>query len=932
MDYSVLSGHYNFYLMFLSFMIAIMASFTALDLARRVTLTDGWRRKLWLTSGAVSMGIGIWAMHFIAMLSFHLTSVKAAYNMVMVGISILVAVLASLGGLFTSSRSRLTLTRLLLGGILMGFAISGMHYIGMAAMEGVAIRYSPGLFVLSFVIAIASSMLALLLAFRLRGNVPLFMHVKKVGSGIIMGFGISGMHYTGMAAAHFTPIPLENTMSSFTVDPFFLAICVAVGSGVILKIVLFTSYFADKRLAEQMAFNGSILEKAIDCIVLTDREGKVTEFNPAAELTFGYERMEMMGQPLIKLIVLPPFLANRSVVEFLELTSSGAIDNRIETQAVHADGYEITVELTVTQVSLHGMTQYTIYMRDITDRKLVEGALKESEERYRRLVDFSPEAIVVHRNGKIVFANEATVRMLGVPDTTFLFGHSVYDWVGEDRKEEVTAWLHAIEYAEDPAGPIELEIMKYDGERIEIEANSILIQIEGKSFIQTIARDITEKKRSERTVKQMAYYDGLTGLPNRNKFNDLVTHSLEFAFTHELLVAIMFIDVDRFKHINDTLGHPVGDLLLKELAKRLSRCVRDSDTASRLGGDEFIVLLPNTTRDQAAIVAKRMMDAIAKPFAIEGNSIVVTTSIGIAMYPNDGETSEALIKNADLAMYEAKELGKNSFRFYNQRMNMTAARKLALEQGLRGGLERGEFILHYQPKMSLSTEQIVGVEALIRWEHPELGTVGPVEFIPLAEQSGLIVPMGEWTLRTACRQNQAWQLKGYPPMRVAVNLSMLQFKQDDLVDKLKLILQDTGMSPEYLELEITESVAMNNQEQVIEKLQAIKQLGIQISIDDFGTGYSSLSYLNKYPFDTIKIDRSFIRDMREVTSEAAIVQSIIEMAHSLKMNVLAEGVETAEQVAILKAHKCDEMQGFYMCRPLSASSFEAKMLAGKPGG
>lgn len=928
MDHSELTGNYNVYLVVLSYMIAVMSSFTALDMARRVTLSEGWKRRTWLMGGAVAMGVGIWAMHFVAMLAFQI-SVTVTYNTMLVLVSIAVAIVASLGGLYAASRSTFSLQRFLVGGVFMGGAIGGMHYIGMGAMEGVSIRYSSGLFALSIVIAVSASLVALLLAFRFRDNLSLFMHLIKIGSGIIMGFGIIGMHYIGMAAATFTESPTMPNHSNLALDPSVLAVYIAIGSMIVLKIVLISSYFADKRLAEQVAFNGSILESAVDCILMVDADGNITQFNPAVERTFGYGRAELLRKKLDQLIVLSKHPMYGGIREFLALLVDGVVSNRFETYALHTDGYEFAVELTVTRVKNHGTPQYTAYIRDITERKQVEEALKESEERYRRLVDFSPEAIIVHRNGKIIFANEAAARTVGVANSKHLVGRSVYEWVEDERKEDITKWLHAIEYAEEDVGPMEIRITRFDGETIDIEANSILIQNEGKSFIQTIARDITEKKRADNAIKQMAYYDVLTGLPNRNLFNDRVSHSLSLANTHQLHVGIMFIDLDRFKHINDTLGHPVGDLLLKELAYRLTESVRDTDTISRLGGDEFIVLLPNTTHEQAAIVALRMMANIAKPFIIQDQTIFVTASIGIALYPDDGDTPELLIKNADTAMYEAKEQGKNSYRFYNPHMNTTSSRKLELEQGLRRAVEHEQFLLHYQPKIKMDTREIVGVEALIRWQHPELGYISPNEFISLAEQSGMIVPIGEWTLRTACRQNKAWQDKGYPPMRVAVNLSMLQFRQDDLIGMLIRILRETGMSPQYLELEITESVAMHNQEKVIEKMQMIKQLGIQISIDDFGTGYSSLSNLRKYPFNTIKIDRSFVRDLKGLAEEATIIQSIIEMAHSLRMNVLAEGVETEEQIEVLRTHKCDEVQGFQLGKPLPAELFEQTLLEGK---
>lgn len=661
-----LEGSYNIALIVLSFMIAVMASYTALDMARRVKMAEGWRSTAWLISGATAMGVGIWGMHFIAMLALDLT-VPVTYRLLHVGVSILVAILASLGGLYAGSRSAFSWKRILIGAGFMGAAIAGMHYIGMAAMVGVATQYSPSLVGLSILIAIAASLSALLLSFRFGDDHPLFLHWAKLGSGVIMGGAIVGMHYTGMAAASFTPAYSETGSSIVTTDRSVLAVYVTIATVMVQQIVLIGSYMADKRLAEQIAFNGSILESAIDCILLVDAEGRVTEFNPSAEAAFGISRARALYRGLEQFIVFPePAKAGRTV-EFLVQTSSGEGERRFETYGVHADGYDFPIEVTVSRVRLQGRPLYTVYIRDITVRRQTEAALKESEERYRRLVDSSPEAIFAHRDGIVLFANEATVRLTGVPDSTYLVGRSLYDWVEEGRRDEIGTWLRAIENAEDEAGPIEIRIRGFDGEPVDIEANSIRVRDNGKSFILTIARNVTEKKRLEQSVQQMAYYDGLTGLPNRNLLGELVMSSLETARSYELLVAVMFIDLDGFKHVNDSFGHAVGDMLLKELSQRLAQSVRETDTVSRLGGDEFIVLLPNTTREQAETAAQRMMANIAIPFRYREQSTFVTASIGIAMYPDDGDSAEQLIKHADQAMYEAKEQGKNGYRFFSAR-------------------------------------------------------------------------------------------------------------------------------------------------------------------------------------------------------------------------------------------------------------------------
>ena len=431
-----------------------------------------------------------------------------------------------------------------------------------------------------------------------------------------------------------------------------------------------------------------------------------------------------------------------------------------------------------------------------------------------------------------------------------------------------------------------------------------------------LMKAITE--RTQANLYRLAHFDALTGLPNRLLFLDRLSQMMAQANRNERLVAIMLLDLDRFKAINDTLGHTMGDLLLKGVAERLAGCVRGDDTVARLGGDEFIVLLPEIRYiEDAATVARKILNALAQPFPLDGHEIFIGTSIGIALYPFDEELN-ALLRNADTAMYEAKQQGGNNYQFYSAEMNTASLKHLSLEGALRRALERGEFELHYQPQIDLTRGEIVGVEALVRWRHPDLGLLGPMEFIPLAEENGLIVPIGEWVLRTACAQVRAWQEAGLRPIRVAVNLSARQFYQKDLVGTVARILEQTGLDSRYLELEITESCLMQNTQTTVALLTELSRLGVRFSIDDFGTGYSSLSYLKRFPIDTLKIDRSFVCDIGTDPDDAAIVKAIIALAKSLEMHVIAEGVETPEQLHFLRTHGCNEIQGYLVSRPLPA--------------
>jgi diguanylate cyclase (GGDEF)-like protein len=436
-----------------------------------------------------------------------------------------------------------------------------------------------------------------------------------------------------------------------------------------------------------------------------------------------------------------------------------------------------------------------------------------------------------------------------------------------------------------------------------------------------IIEDITERKQMQQDLLHLAHHDNLTHLPNRGLFYDRLSQALAQAHRHEWAVGVMFIDLDRFKIVNDTLGHGVGDLLLQQVAKRLSGCIRAEDTVARLGGDEFAVMLPDLADAQdAAAVARKILGALAAPFQLDGHEVFVTASIGIASYPRDSHDADTLIKHADAAMYRAKDLGKNNYQLYSALLSEQAPERLQLESNLRRALERNEFVLHFQPRANLVTGLITGVEALVRWQLPNGSLVAPADFIPLLEETGLIVPAGEWVLRAACAQVRTWQQDGLEPVPIAVNLSARQFHQQDICEVVTRALHDYAVDPRFLELEITESAAMKNAAEATKTLRALKAIGVHIAIDDFGTGYSSLGYLKRFPIDSLKLDRSFVTDLPDNEEDASIAQAVITMAHALKLKVIAEGVENEAQLAFLAAHGCNEMQGYHLSRPLPAAA------------
>ncbi len=439
-----------------------------------------------------------------------------------------------------------------------------------------------------------------------------------------------------------------------------------------------------------------------------------------------------------------------------------------------------------------------------------------------------------------------------------------------------------------------------------------------------------EKTKADERIEYLASHDSLTNLPNREMFNGMLRRAIDAAARYQRQFALLFIDLDRFKVINDSLGHDAGDMLLVEIGGRLRRALRSSDVVARLGGDEFVVILEETAeRHEVERIAGELLSVLSQPLQLSGHECHTTASIGIAMYPSDGTDMQTLTKNADMAMYLAKEDGKNGFRFFTKEFKTQSIERLTLESALRRALERDQFSLHYQPKIDMASGQITGVEALLRWNHPDLGTVSPVQFIPLAEETGLIVPIGRWVLKEACAQNMAWQRRGLRPVTMAVNLSPRQFADAHLLQDVDEALVASGMSPVLLQLEVTESMVMRNVSRAIKVLDAIQSRGIRLAIDDFGTGYSSMSLMKQFPIDTIKIDRSFVRDLPIDSEDQAIAQAIISMGKALGMTVIAEGVETVEQETFLRNHACDEMQGFLFSKPLPAKQM-ADLLRAEP--
>ena len=570
-----------------------------------------------------------------------------------------------------------------------------------------------------------------------------------------------------------------------------------------------------------------------------------------------------------------------------------------------------------------------ITLHDISRHKRAEQALRLSEERYRMLVEHQSDLVVrVDTDGKLQFASPSFCMMFGI-DEEHLVGRELCPIINNSGQAMMKEAMKRLD-CYPKSCYYEINSQTLDGPRWIGWAMKGVVDEKGRiEAIVGIGRDITERKKAEKEILQLAHYDTLTGLPNRSLFHDRLSQAISLASRNGSALAVLFLDLDRFKHVNDAFGHQIGDLLLQEVSRRLNSCVRATDTVSRIGGDEFVIILTNLVKcSQAGSVASKIISSMSRPFQLGGHELYSGTSIGVALYPSDGTDVDTLLKHADIAMYQAKESGRGTFKFFSPDHNEKMVQRMQLEQALRRAVEHQELFLDYQPQIDSSTGTITGVEALVRWQHPQLGLLLPGLFIGIAEDTGLIISLGEWVLRTACFQARAWQRAGHHQMRVAVNISPRQFRQRGLVPMIDAILLETGCDPKGLELELTETTLMDNPEEAAALLKALKRRGISLAIDDFGTGYSSLSHLKHFPIDRLKIDRSFINDLTRSPEDSAIVEAIIAMAHRLHLEAVAEGVEHADQCTILHNWGCTTSQGFLFSHPLPAQNVTALLASG----
>ncbi|MFV8829043.1 EAL domain-containing protein [Alkalihalobacterium sp. APHAB7] len=658
-----------------------------------------------------------------------------------------------------------------------------------------------------------------------------------------------------------------------------------------------------------------------EALFLVDTKGNIIEINQRVSTLTEYDSIEIIGKNFKEFILDEDVSKVMEFFQFVLQEKEKEITFRIQQKSVNIK----YVEVTATPIKVKGevVGVYGV-VKDITETVKLEHKVIQSEERFQHLIQYSSDVIgIIDANGVVLYESPACEQMLGY-EAKDLVGTCAFTYIHPDDLELAKNTFAQILTKPETASKVEIRIQRADGRWIDTEliASNYLDNPYIKGVVVNY-RDITEHKKNQREIEYLAYHDQLTGMYNRGYFEKRLKEQVEIANQMKQEFSVFIIDLDGFKFINDTLGHHIGDCLLNEVAERILTSIQDVEVLARLGGDEFGLLQPSAEGEQDVTnLAKKVIQIFKEPFYINDYELYMTCSIGVSTYPNGGTNIHKLMKNADAAMYQAKDQGKNQYEVYTPSMTNNTYRIFTLKNHLRKAIEYNEFLLHFQPRINSQTEEIVGVEALLRWYHPTFGNVPPNEFIPVAEEGGQIIAIGEWVLDRACEQNKQWQILGLPPIKMSVNFSVLQFLKKDLVEIVLATLEKHNLNPAWLEIEITESAVLENNPYILETIKILQSMGITIALDDFGTGYSSLSYLSKYKIDTLKIDRSFVIGIPQEAESYEITKTIITLAQALKMNVVAEGVETAEQLKALSEVNCKEIQGYYYSKPIPALQME----------
>lgn len=915
------SGAYDPLWVAVSIMIAAFAAFATLHIAEQIGQTVRRAPRLaWLVTGSLSLGGGIWAMHFVGLQAFSLPR-PVSYDTVLTLSSIVPGMLAGAVALWVASQPRHDRWHLLLGGLLFGAGIGALHYSGMAAMrlDG-SVRYDPALFSLSWAVAVALATLALWINSELRARWG--RRLARLAGSLALGGAMAGMHYTAMAATYYIADGMSHPPAA-AISPSILAMLVSVFSMLLIGITLAASLLGRSREIAARLYESErrvrrIIESSQEGFAIVDADNRVIEVNDAMCALLETPREALVG---------------RSVYEYVDAAARPVLTEQIrKRQSGERLSYEIELTLpngrkkaclvnSAPMRDAHGVISGSFALiSDLTYRREHEAYMRQTVAVFENTAE---GIMVTDTDGLIQRVNPAFTEITGYPEAEVL-GESprVLRSGRHDDAFYRRIWSEIVLHGHWQGeiwnrrknGEVYPEWLTISAVR---DADGVLHSYVG------VFSDISHIKHSEAELERLAHYDPLTALPNRAFFNMQLAHALERALRNRRKLAVMELDLDGFKTVNDSLGHPAGDLLLQIIGQRLVRALRGEDVIARMGGDEFAIIIENPpAAPQLGHIAEKIIQSIAEPADLDGRSALVTASIGIAQYPDDGLDATSLVKAADIAMYAGKQGGRNTYRFHDAGMAETASNRLRMEQGLRLALEEGHLDVWYQPRVDFISGEVVGVEALLRWHEPDGGMVPPSEFIPVAEETGLILPMGEWVLLQACMQARAWSEMGLFRGAMSVNVAGPQIERGDFVSTVKQALDSTGMDPARLELEITETFLLRNADQAMSVVERLSGLGIGVAIDDFGTGYSSLSYLKYLKADRLKIDRRFVRDLPDDKDDAAIARAVIALGLSLGFQVVAEGVESEAQEDFLRAGGCHQGQGYLYAAPMPADDFE----------
>lgn len=943
-------AEYNYGLVFLSLLLAIAASYTGLSIASRIPQVERKVLWLWMGGGALSLGLAIWSMHFVGMLAFHI-NIPLSYDIPLTGLSMLYAIAATMVAMFVVRTGLRNLYTLSLATFCMGSGIAAMHYTGMDALRMLpAIIYDPYLFMLSLIIAYVASFIAMRLFFSQVDTTSSAFRLydpKRLIASIVMGIAIAGMHYTAMEAAIFSSDAIcgargsgldSGIMSMLTVLSVILIIFTT-----LLVLLLDTKYTDNKRLLQSEKRFRQVLNNAPQGMLVIDQKGIIQQVNRSMLMLSGYHYSELMGKP-VEILVPQNVRAKHPQLRssFFEQAESRSMMSSNNIYTLRKDGEHLAVEITLTPMYIGTGKFILATVSDISERETLQQELanrqRELENAHQRIMMATDSAEIgiweYNLLDKSMIWDEWVYRIHGLSNNNQHISYS--EWESTLHPDDIEFMRKEIQLAArgDKVLDIQYRIIKQNKQIAWIKANGTLLNDASGQSERLIGttQDISSKIHNEELIWRQANFDPLTNLPNRKLFHELLDQEIKEAHRDHNNLWVLFLDLDGFKEINDTLGHHAGDELLIKVAQRIQATLREADVVARLGGDEFVVII--TRCDDVSTVdkiASKLINTIAESYTLELGVVHITTSIGIANYPNDAGNADDLLKFADQSMYVSKQGGKNRVSYFTPEFQQAALQRVQITALLHQAVAQSQFELYYQPIVDLQSAHVHKAEALIRWNHPEKGMISPDGFIPIAEESEIILDMGEWIFDHAFQQLNHWLPELRHNFQLSINMSpnqikVISSKYKDWTRKLS----EMNLNGEHIVIEITEGLLLKSDKVVNERLAHYRDCGIQIAIDDFGTGYSSLAYLKNFNIDYLKIDRSFTSNLQPGSSEHALSETIVVMAHKLGLKVIAEGIETPQQLAMLKAMQCDYGQGYLFSKPLPAAEFEQKYVTHRP--